>query len=289
MSALSKVWFITGASSGFGRALAEAVLEKGERAVLVARRAEALARLASAHADRAIAIPADLLDPEQRKQAIERAIAAFGRIDVLANIAGRGSLGAAEEFSEAELRSQLEINFFAAVELTRAALPHLRAQGAGHIMNLTSVGGIISVGGFSAYCASKYALEGWTEALSDELKPFGVKVTLVEPGSFRTEFAGDVNMRPAHPLAAYRPLIAPVEQFLYGQNGQQPGDPAKAAAAMIAVVESDEPPLRLLLGADAHAGWSAKSKVREAEFAAWRAVGVATEFEDAALLPIPGV
>jgi len=288
MSTQSKVWFITGASSGFGQALAEAVLKKGERAVLVARRVDPLSRLASTHADSAVAIPTDLLDPAQRTQAIERAIAAFGRIDVLANIAGRGSLGAAEEFSEAELRSQLEINFFAAVELTRAALPHLRAQAAGHILNLTSVGGIISVGGFSAYCASKYALEGWSEALSDELKPFGVKVTLVEPGNFRTEFAGEANMRPAHPLADYRPQIKPIEQFLYGQNGRQPGDPAKAAAAMIAVVESEQPPLRLLLGADAYAAWSAKSQVREAEFAAWRAVGAATQFENAAFLPIPG-
>jgi short-subunit dehydrogenase len=186
------------------------------------------------------------------------------------------------------LRAQLEINFFAAVELTRAALPQLRAQGSGHILNLTSVGGIVSVGGFSAYCASKYALEGWTEALSDELRPFGVKVTLVEPGNFRTEFAGDVNMRPAHALADYRPLIAPVEAFLYGQNGKQPGDPAKAAAAMIAVVESNAPPLRLLLGQDAYAAWAAKSAAREADFAAWRAIGTATEFEDAKFLPIPG-
>jgi NAD(P)-dependent dehydrogenase (short-subunit alcohol dehydrogenase family) len=288
MSAQSRVWFITGASSGFGQALAEAVLKRGECAVLVARRAAPLDQLVAAHPDRAIAVPTDLLDPLQRARAIERAIAAFGRIDVLANIAGRGSLGAAEEFSEAELRAQMEINFFAAVGLTRAALPHLRAQGAGHILNLTSVGGIISVGGFSVYCASKYALEGWTEALSDELRPFGVRVTLAEPGNFRTEFAGDVNMRPAQPLAAYRSQIAPIEQFLYGQDGRQPGDPAKAAAAMIAAVESDKPPLRLLLGADAYAAWGAKSHVREAEFSAWRVVGTATSFDDVVFQPIPG-
>jgi len=288
MSDPSKAWFITGASSGFGRALAETVLRKGGRAVLVARRAEELARLASAHPDRAVAISTDLLDPSQRARAIDRAITAFGRIDILANIAGRGSLGAAEEFSETELRAQMEINFFAAAELTRAALPHLRTQGAGHILNLTSVGGIISVGGFSAYCASKYALEGWTEALSDELKPFGIKVTLIEPGNFRTEFAGDVNMRPRQPLAAYRPFIAPIEEFLYGQNGRQPGDPAKAAALMIAVVESDNPPLRLLLGQDGYAAWISKSKTREAEFAAWHTAAVATAFDDAVFQPIPG-
>ena len=199
MSAQSRVWFVTGASSGFGKALAEAVLQKGERAVLVARRPEALAGLASAHPGRAIAIPTDLLDSAQRARAVERAMEAFARIDVLANIAGRGSLAAAEEFSEAELRAQMEINFFAPVELTRAALPHLRAQKGGHILNLTSVGGIISVGGFSAYCASKYALEGWTEALRDEMAPFGVRVTLVEPGNFRTDFAGKLTCGPRIP------------------------------------------------------------------------------------------
>ena len=288
MSPPTKVWFITGASSGFGRALAEAALNKGERVALVARRAGALKEIASAHPGRALMLPTDLLDPAQRAEAIGQTISAFGHIDVLANIAGRGSLGAAEEFSEAELRAQLEINFFAAVELTRAALPHLRARGAGHILNLTSVGGIISVGGFSAYCASKYALEGWTEALRDEMAPFGVKVTLVEPGNFRTEFAGDVNMRPARPLAAYRPQIAPVEEFLYGQNGAQPGDPAKAAAAMIAVTESEAPPLRLLLGADAYAIWDAKLAQRQAEFAAWREIGEATAFPGAQIAPIPG-
>ena len=288
MAAQSKVWLITGASSGFGEALAKAVLQKGDRAVLAARRTEATSRLAAAHPGRAVAVQADLLDPAQRAQAIERTIAAFGRIDVLANIAGRGSLGATEEFSDAELRAQMEINFFAAVELTRAALPRFRAQGTGHILNLTSVGGIISIGGFSAYCASKYALEGWTEALRDEMNPFGVRVTLVEPGNFRTEFAGEVNMRPAHPLDAYRPQIAPIEEFLYGQNGRQPGDPDKAAAAMIAVVESERPPLRLLLGADAYAAWDGKLAARQADFAAWRAVGVATAFDDAVVRAIPG-
>ena len=288
MTAQSRIWFITGSSSGFGRALAEAVLQKGERAVLVARRAESLSRLASAYPDRAISVPTDLLDAAQRRRAVERAISEFGRIDILANIAGRGSLGAAEEFSEAELRAQMEINFFAAVEVTRAILPHLRGQRSGHILNLTSIGGILSAGGFAAYCASKYALEGWTEALSDEMRPFGVKITLVEPGNFRTEFAGDVNMRPAHRLADYRPLISPVEAFLYGQNGSQPGDPARAAAAMIAVVDADEPPLRLLLGRDAYAAWEAKSAMRNAEFATWRAIGSATEFEGATVLPIPG-
>ena len=289
MSKDRKVWFITGASSGIGHALAEAALRRGDSVALVARRRPALQQLAGLYPEQALAISADLIDPAERAKAVGEAITQFGRIDVLANIAGRGSLGAAEEMSESEMRAQMEINFFAPVELTRLALPQLRARGTGHVLNLTSVGGILSVGGFSAYCASKYALEGWSEALRDELASFGVRVTLVEPGNFRTEFAGDVNMRPARRFAAYRPLIEPVEQFLYGQHGRQPGDPAKAAAAIIAVVDSQAPPLRLLLGADAYQGWAAKAQAREVEFSAWSAIGQATAFDDAEIENNPGI
>jgi NADP-dependent 3-hydroxy acid dehydrogenase YdfG len=287
MTAQAKVWFITGASSGFGRALAEAVLARGERAVLAARRLEPLEELADRHPGTALALRLDVTDAAAREAAVAQAVARFGRIDVLANIAGRGSLGAAEEFSEAELRSQMEVNFFGLVGLTRAVLPQMRAQAAGHILNLTSIGGIVSVGGFSAYCASKFAVEGWSEALRDEVAGFGISVTLVEPGNFRTEFAGDVNLRPAGRLAAYRPVIEPVEQFLYGQDGRQPGDPAKAAEVMIAAVESPAPPLRLLLGQDAYDVWTAKRDAREAEFAAWRAQGAATGFAGAEVRAIP--
>jgi short-subunit dehydrogenase len=170
---------------------------------------------------------------------------------LLANIAGRGSLGAVEEFAPEQLRAQMDLNFFAAAELTREVLPYMRRQTAGHVLNLTSIGGLISIGGFGAYCASKFALEAWSEALADEVSRFGVKVTLVEPGNFRTEFAGDVNMRPTQSLPAYRDFIEPVEGFLYGQAGRQPGDPAKAASAMITVVEDAAPPRRLVRGADA--------------------------------------
>jgi NAD(P)-dependent dehydrogenase (short-subunit alcohol dehydrogenase family) len=284
-----KVWFITGASSGFGRALAEAALAKGDRVVLAARRREALDALAAAHPQTALALPLDVTDAAARAAAVQAAIARFGRIDVLANIAGRGSLGAAEEFSDIELRGQMELNFFAAAELTRLILPHMRAAGAGHILNLTSIGGVISASGFAAYCASKFALEGWSEALRDEVAGFGIKVSLIEPGAFRTEFAGDANLRPAQPIDAYRPLIQPVQDYLYGNAGLQPGDPAKAAAAMIAVVESETPPLRLLLGADAYDAWEAKRDAREAEFAGWRALGEATAFEGSQVLGIPGV
>ena len=145
----------------------------------------------------------------------------------------------------------MEVNFFAAAEMTRAVLPAMRAQRSGRILQLTSIGGLVSIGGFGPYCASKFALEGWSQALRDEVKPLGIGVTIVAPGAFRTEFAGAVNMRPERRIDAYRPVIDPLEAYLYGGDGKQPGDPAKAADAMIAAVESDDPPLHLLLGADA--------------------------------------
>jgi NAD(P)-dependent dehydrogenase (short-subunit alcohol dehydrogenase family) len=283
---MHRIWFITGASSGFGHALAEAALKRGDSAVIAARRTAALDSLADAHGRSALAIGLDVTDAEARSRAVDAALDRFGRIDVLANIAGRGSLGAAEEFSPEQLREQMEINFFGAVEMTRAVLPAMRTQKSGHILQLTSIGGLVSIGGFGPYCASKFALEGWSEALRDEVKPLGVRVTIVEPGAFRTEFAGPANMRPAGRMDAYRPVIDPIEAYLYGGHGAQPGDPAKAAEAMIAAVESDDPPLRLLLGVDAIGLWQQKQAVFAAELARWRALGEATAFAGVATAPI---
>jgi NAD(P)-dependent dehydrogenase (short-subunit alcohol dehydrogenase family) len=288
MANQERVWFITGASSGFGQALAEAVLAKGERAVLTARRAERLNAIAQKHDGRALAISLDVTDAAAREAAVKSAIERFARIDVLANIAGRGSLGAVEEFSPDQLREQMELNFFAAAELTRALLPQMRAQRSGHILNLTSIGGLVSIGGFGAYCAAKFALEGWSEALRDEVAPLGIRVTIVEPGSFRTEFAGDVNMRPKQTLPAYRPVIEPIEQFLYGNAGKQAGDPVKAAKMMIEVVDSATPPVRLMLGADAYDLWNRTVAARNAELEAWRARGESTAFDDAKTISIGG-
>lgn len=288
MTGQAKVWFITGASSGFGHALAQAVLRRGDKAVLAARREAALADLAGSYPDAAAVVALDVTDAAGRRAAVQAAVERFGRVDVLANIAGRGSLGAAEEFSPQQLREQMEVNFFASAELTRDLLPAMRAQGTGHILMLTSIGGIVSVGGFGPYCASKFALEGWSEALRDEVAPLGIRVTIVEPGAFRTEFAGAKNMRPATQIPAYRPVIEPIEQYLYGNDGQQPGDPAKAAALMIAVVDDPATPLRLMLGADAFDLWDKKLAERQAEFSRWRAAGEATSFDNAAATPIGG-
>lgn len=286
MAASDRVWLITGASSGFGQTLAEGVLKRGERVALAARRADRLDAVAARFGDRAMALSLDVTEAAARDHAVAAALARFGRIDVLANIAGRGSLGAVEEFSLDQLRQQMELNFFAAVELTRAVLPHMRKQRRGHLLNLTSIGGLVSIGGFGVYCAGKFALEAWSEALRDEVAPFGIKVTIVEPGNFRTEFAGDANMRPARTLDDYRPMIAPIEQFLYGQQGRQPGDPAKAAELMIAAVEAGTPPLRLMLGADAYDLWDRTVAARNSDLDAWRIRGEATAYPDANMLQI---
>jgi NAD(P)-dependent dehydrogenase (short-subunit alcohol dehydrogenase family) len=283
-----RTWFITGATSGFGLALAQAVLARGEQAVLTGRRADRRAVLAADHGDHALPIALDVTDAAAREAAVAQALQQFGRIDVLANIAGRGSLGAVEEFAPEQLREQMDLNFFAAAELTRAVLPTMRAQGSGHILNLTSIGGLVSMGGFGPYCAAKFALEGWSEALRDEVAPLGIRVTIVEPGAFRTEFAGDINMRPAHPMDIYRPVIAPVEDYLYGSAGTQMGDPVKAAALMIEAVESDTPPLRLMMGADAFGIWEQVLAARQADLANWHERGIATAFEDADMTPIGG-
>ena len=288
MDRQDKVWFITGASSGFGRALAEGVLEHGGRAVLAARRVDRLQALADRHGERALVAPLDVTDAKARQAAIGVALDRFGRIDVPANIAGRGSLGAVEEFSADQLRAQMELNFFAAAELTRMVLPHMRSRRQGHVLNLTSIGGLASMGGFGAYCAGKFALEAWSEALRDEVAPLGIKVTIVEPGNFRTEFAGDANMRPARQMAEYRPAIEPIERFLFGQAGRQPGDPGKAAALMIAVVEAAAPPLRLMLGADAYGLWERVVAARNADLGAWRDKGEATAYPNADMISIGG-
>ena len=276
---MSKVYLITGASSGFGRALAEAVLTSGDKAVLAARRLAEIQELAAPYKDNAIAIKLDVTNENERRQAVSIAIATFGRVDVLANIAGQGSLGALEEFSSEQIRQQFEVNFFGTLEMTREILPTMRKQKSGHILNLTSIGGLASIGGFAVYCGTKFAVEGFSEALRDEVKPLGIKVTIVEPGAFRTEFAGASNMRPENTIDDYKPVIEPIQQYLYGNDGKQPGDPHKAALAMIEAVEADESPLRLMLGADAFGLWEKKRTAMETEFTKWRNLGENTAFD----------
>ena len=245
-----RVWFITGCSSGFGQAFAQAVIAHGDQLVATARHAEQIATLASEHPDQVRGMALDVTNAEQVQETVKTAVDAFGHIDVLVNNAGYGLFGAFEELSDEQIRQQLEVNLFGAMNVTRAVLPFMRAQRAGHLVQISSVSGQVGSIGFSAYQASKFALEGWSEALSQEIAPFGIRVTIIEPGTFRTNWAGR-SMVKSQPISAYRETTESRREQIQAENGSQRGDPARAAQALIAVVESEHPPLRLPLGTDA--------------------------------------
>jgi short-subunit dehydrogenase len=285
---MKKVYIITGSSSGFGRALAEAVLDRGDHVVLTARKPDNIADLAEKYPARSLTVRLDVTNPSDRDVVLSKTMQRFGQVDVLVNNAGQGSLGAFEEFSSDQIRRHFEVNSFGVFEMSRMVLPIMRQQRSGHILNITSVGGVASMGGFSLYCATKFAVEGFSEGLRDEVKPLGIRVTIVEPGAFRTNFAGEANMRPVNIIDDYQPLIEPIRQYLDGSSGQQPGDPHKAALAMIDVVESEDPPLRLMLGVDAYSFWEQKNAALREDLAKWRSVGENTAFEDAKVRPIGG-
>ena len=274
----SRVWFITGASTGFGRKLAEAVLAKGDRVVATARKQETVADLERQNPSRARAVRLDVTDLAQVKASVQAAIDAFGRIDVLVNNAGYGLFGAVEEVSDAQIRQQFETNLFGLLNVTRAVLPLLREQGSGHILNVTSMGGQVSFPISGIYHGSKYAVEGISESLAKEVAPFGVKITIIEPGAFKTDFASRSLAR-AERIAAYQPLY---EALMKAFEDAVYGDPARAAQAMIQVVEADEPPLRLALGADALHMIRAKLNSELEEYKRWESVTVATAFENPA-------
>ena len=245
-----KTWFITGASSGFGLAFAKYALAQGHNVVATARRLDTLQEITSRAPERVLALALDVTRPQDATAAVNAAITRFERIDVLVNNAGYGIVGAFEETPQDELRALMETNFFGAMNVTRAALPALRAQRSGAIVNISSLGGQLSFAGFSAYSASKFALEGASEALAQELKPFGIKVLIVEPGQFRTGFAG-AGLRHMPLIDAYKDIIGGTRDFARNMDGAQPGDPMKAAAAIETSLESPNTPLRLQLGADA--------------------------------------
>jgi len=246
----SPVWFITGASSGFGRAFTEHALSQEYRVVATARNRTAVDALAEKHPDRVLALQMDVTRHAQIDEAVRQTIARFGTVDVLINNAGYGVVGAVEETPEEELRAQMETNFFGAVAVIRAFLPQFRQQGHGAIVNLSSMGGRLSYPGFGAYSASKFALEGISEALAQELKPLGIKVLIVEPGQFRTDLAG-AGMRHMPEIAAYAKSVGPIRQFARTMHGTQEGDPRKAAHAIDLALRDENTPLRLQLGRDA--------------------------------------
>ncbi|MCY7321153.1 MAG: SDR family NAD(P)-dependent oxidoreductase [Phormidesmis sp. CAN_BIN36] len=283
-----KVWFITGSSTGFGRALAEAVLEKGYRLVATARKPEQLNDLVDRYPNQVKAVALDVTNSQSVREAVEAALNEFEQIDVLVNNAGYGTVGAIEEVSDDDIKRQFDTNLFGALNVTRAVLPTMREQRSGHILNISSVGGIVSFAGVGMYCATKFALEGVSEALAQEVKPLGIKVTIIEPGAFRTDFSGRSIVTPDHAIPDYAETSGKMIQWNQEIDGKQPGDPVKAAAAMIQVVETENPPLRLALGEDAVNGITQKLESMKAELEAWKDVSISTAFEGAKIGAIGG-
>ncbi|MDZ8067361.1 MAG: oxidoreductase [Nostoc sp. DedQUE08] len=276
----TRVWFITGTSSGLGRALAETVLERGEIVVLTARNPQQIEDLAASFPDRTLALQLDVTKPEEVQEAVKQAIAEFGRIDVLVNNAGYKIGGVVEEISDEEVRYQFETNFFGVLETLRAVLPYMRKQRSGHILNISSTACFMAepTGGF--YGSSKLALEGISGSLAYEVAPFGIKVTAVEPGSFKTDFIKRSFVANDSQIDDYKELVNNSRQEMLDDHGKQPGDPKKAALAMIQVVDSDNPPQRLALGADAVEIIDRALEFMKGELDAWSEVSVNTAFDE---------
>jgi NAD(P)-dependent dehydrogenase (short-subunit alcohol dehydrogenase family) len=272
------IWLITGTASGFGRAIADAVLARGDKVVATARRAEQLADLSNRDGVHAIAL--DVTDPAARQAAVDETVQRFGRIDVLVNNAGRTQVGAVEETTDTELRSLFDLHFFAPAALTRAVLPQMRAQGGGTIVQMSSVGGQTTAPGFGAYCATKFALEGLTETLRDEVAPFGIRTLIVEPGAFRTGLFRPGAAYESAELPEYAAVVGPTREYVRGNNGRQPGDPAKAAQAILAALDADDPPLRLVLGGDAIDNISGRLDRVADELRRWEDVGRQTALDE---------
>ena len=273
----SRTWLITGSSSGFGQAIAEAALARGDAVLATARSTDGLKDLVTAGA----AVAAlDVTDAAQRDAAVAIAIERFGRIDVLVNNAGRTQVGAVEETTDEELRALFDLHFFGPAALTRAVLPHMRRQGGGAIVQMSSVGGQVTAPGFGAYCATKFALEGLTETLRDEVAPFGIHTLIVESGAFRTGLFLPGAAYESAEMPEYADTVGPTRAYVRDNNGTQPGDPVKAARAILAAVDAEEPPLRLVLGADAIGNIERRLRAVGDELDAWRSVGEATAVGD---------
>jgi len=273
----SKTFFITGVSSGFGEALAQAALSAGHRVVGTVRNEAARERFTALHADRAHARLLDVTDVDAIGGVVAEVEASIGPVDVLVNNAGYGHEGVMEESPLADLRRQFDVNVFGAVAVIKAFLPYFRARRRAHIVNITSMGGLVTMPGITYYCGSKFALEGISEALGKELQPFGIAVTAVAPGSFRTDWAGRSMVRTPRSIADYDPLFDPIRSAREAKHGAQLGDPHKAALAILALVASDAPPAHLLLGSDALGLVRAKLAELTNQLDAWEAVTRSTD------------
>ncbi|GAA3393895.1 oxidoreductase [Streptomyces roseoviridis] len=275
---MSKVWLITGANSGFGRAFTEAAVAAGDVVVAAARRAGTLDELVAAHPDQVEAVTLDVTDHAAVERVVGQVAERHGRIDVLVNNAGRTHVGSVEETGDAELRSLFDVHVFGPAALTRAVLPHMRARRSGAIVQLSSVGGQMSMAGFGAYSATKFALEGMSEALAAEVGPLGIRVLIVEPGAFRTSLFGNHSLSEGT-LDDYAETVGATRAYVETGGGTQAGDPAKAAAAVLAALDADEPPLRLALGEDAIDTIHTHLDQVRADLTAWDKVGRDTKLD----------
>ncbi|PKU23836.1 oxidoreductase [Telmatospirillum siberiense] len=274
----SAVWLISGCSSGFGRELAAAVLRRGQRVVVTARSLETVKDFARDYPKLALVTALDVTRADQVAAVVRQAEEKFGRIDVLVNNAGYGYLAALEEGEDAEVRAMFEANVFGLIALTKAVLPGMRKRRKGHVVNISSVGGLIGFPGIGYYNATKFAVEGLSEALAKEAQPLGIRVTIVEPGPFRTEWAGRNLRTPKVVIGDYAETAGARREMISGYSGKQPGDPARAAEAIIVAVETPNSPLHLVLGRPAFD--AVKSKISEfsTELEKWRSTSLGTDF-----------
>ena len=272
-------WLITGSSRGLGRALAEAALAAGHRVVATARDPRSLADLAERHGDAVRLAALDVTDPEAAARAVALATEAFGGLDVVVNNAGYGDIGSVEDTSLEDFRKQIDANLFGAIIVTKAAIPLLREQRSGHFIQISSVGGRLGAPGRAAYSAAKWAIEGFSEVLAQEMTLVGVKVTIVEPGGFRTDFAGaSTKLEAGRP--EYDAVVGRAARMQAQYDGRQPGDPKRAAQVLLQLAAMDAPPLRLPLGSDAIAAISGSDQRRLAELERWGALSASTDFDD---------
>lgn len=276
---MNKVWFITGSSRGLGRSLTEAVLKSGDAVAATARNTDQLKDLVEEFGSQILPLQLDVTSFEQVYKTVDKAVKHFGRLDVLVNNAGFGIVGAAEAFTDEQVRSQLETNLYAPIEITRAVLPYMRKQGGGRILQISSIGGRVGNAGLTIYQAAKFGLSGFTEALAKEVGPLGIYVTSVEPGGFRTDWAG-ASMTYARDIEGYELVKQRTDLF---QSGKfiPVGDPGKAAKAMVELAVHPEPPVHLILGSEAFGILQAANASRDAEMEKWKDVSFGTDHDEA--------
>jgi NAD(P)-dependent dehydrogenase (short-subunit alcohol dehydrogenase family) len=278
---MSRVWFITGASRGLGLAIARAALTAGDSVMATARRPEKLAADLSRYGARVATASLDVTVPGAAADPLRETVDRFGRLDVVVNNAGFGSIAPIEDVTDEDFHSQIATNLYGVLSVTRAAMPILRQQRAGHIVQIASIGGRVGAPGFGVHQATKWAVEGLSEALANEVAPFGVKVTIVEPGGLRTDYNG-VSRRVGRIRPEYAPTVGAIATMLGDNNGREPGDPDKAARAILRVAGAEEPPLRLLLGTDAVEYAAAAARARDENDARWRELSLSITAGDAA-------